>query len=605
MQVSLLSNLGSVVWPMPTFVRPSAVQKILLASTLVFFILPHVLNAATLTITSSNPPLVMIKVYPADSGGASNGTTAMSRAYSSPTTRVWLTAPLRSGNNYFVKWQRNGVDFGTASTISLLADANYTLTAVYETPSCAGIDVNPGTDNIKNAVAAHPAGTTFCIKAGIHRFTVAVTPARNQRLIGETGAILNGSKVLTSFVREGRYWVATGQTQEETRPSVDSKYLVCISSAPQCVYHEKVFRDNQELWQENSLSALGTGEFYFDYAGDRIYLYDDPMGHTIEATTGSGGLVGFSGSNPGVVVKNLIVEKFGGGYVPGESHSALKGSDWVIENNEFRNNTQGFITYGAAGIARNNYVHHNGQYGVLGGALIEGNVVSFNNTDGFHIGLDAGGSKFLHTTNLTLRGNVFSDNIGRAIWADYDNVNSLYENNIIERNTGPGIDNEVNCAATARYNVLRDNNSANTGRSLSDGGQINARMSRDFQIYGNDITATGVGVDGIALRGGDAPYNAPCGASVLRDVSVHDNIVRLDRSDHHGLVGSGDNIQFTNNTYIVDDLTTAYFQYNSTPTTRTVWQGTYGQDVTGSFIVHGASGTTAPAAPSGVRMLGQ
>jgi hypothetical protein len=51
-----------------------------------------------------------IFVYPLDSSGRGAGSATFGRSYAS-NTRVWLSAPLRSGNNYFVKWQRNGVDF--------------------------------------------------------------------------------------------------------------------------------------------------------------------------------------------------------------------------------------------------------------------------------------------------------------------------------------------------------------------------------------------------------------------------------------------------------------------------------------------------------------
>ena len=329
----------------------------------------------TLSVTAVNPGSgVSVRVYPADISGLSDGTASLTRSYSA-NTRVWISAALRSGNNYFIKWQKDGVDFDSASTTSLVMDANHALTAVYETPSCSGVAVYPGIDSLKNAVAAYPAGSTFCLKAGIHRFTASVGARTNDRYIGETGAILNGSKVLSSFTRVGSYWVASGQTQRESmfHPAI------CNVSTPSCIYPEKVFIDGRDLWQVTSLAALGPGRFYFDYANAQIYLYDDPTGHLVEATTGSGGIIGFTGgSSNNVVVKNLVFEKFGGGEVSGSSHDALKAvGGWRVENNEMRLISTVAISNYGNGTVRNNYLHHNGKYGIVGNALIEGNTLSY------------------------------------------------------------------------------------------------------------------------------------------------------------------------------------------------------------------------------------
>jgi hypothetical protein len=550
---------------------------------------PTTTTTPTLSVTSLNPTSgVSIRVYPADTSGLGDGTSSLSRTYQ-PSARIWLAAALRSGSNYFIKWQKDGVDYDTASTTSVVMDANHTFTAVYETPSCVGVSVYPGTDSIKNAVAAYPAGTTFCIKAGTHRLTTSITAQTGDKYIGETGAILNGSKILTSFQKSGSYWVATGQYQQEPTFSPS----LCLGSAPSCIYPEKVFVDGNDLWQVTSLSTLGTGQFYFDYANAAIYLFDDPTGHLVEATTGAGGIIGYSGgSSDNVVVKNLIFEKFGGGDVIASSHNVLKAVDgWRVENNEVRFNSYiGVANYGN-GAVRNNYIHHNGEYGLGGGGLIEGNTIANNNTDGFDPNNDAGGSKFLRTIGLVVRGNTASSNTGRGFWTDYDNLNAMYENNIIENNTEMGIFHEVSCAVVIRNNVARGNNSAMAGKSLWNGGQIYARSSKDMQIYGNDVTAAGPGTHGISLRGGDAPYSTTnCGTVQLQNIQVHDNVIRLDTGDQNGMVGgyagygATYNIQFSNNTYYLTDLTGVYFLFDAASTVlpKEQWQA-LGQDVTGKF----------------------
>ena len=53
------------------------------------------------------------------------------------------------------------------------------------------------------------------------------------------GTVLNGSRLLTDFSREGRYWVASGQTQH------GRKHGECVSAAPACNLPEGVFIDDK------------------------------------------------------------------------------------------------------------------------------------------------------------------------------------------------------------------------------------------------------------------------------------------------------------------------------------------------------------------------
>jgi len=477
-------------------------------------------------------------------------------------------------------------------------DANHTFTAVYETPACVGVEVYPGVDSIKSAVAAYPAGTTFCIKAGIHRFNSSVTARTGDKYIGEPGAILSGAKVLTSFAHSGSYWIATGQTQQEPVPSsTNGGWPVCLTTAPMCIYREKVFMNGQDLWQVGSTAELAPGTFYFDYANDTIYLYDDPTGKLVEATTGSGGIVGYSGgANDNVTIKNLVFEKFGGGYTTANGHNALKtASGWVVQNSEFR-----FISYmgvmNNGSLVRNNYIHHNGQYGVTGSGTFEGNVISENNTDGWNTGNDAGASKFHGVNGLVARGNIVANNQSRGLWTDTDNINTTYENNIIENNVEMGILHEKSCGASIRYNVLRGNATAYTGKAIWSAAQIFARASKDLQIFGNDVTAeapaaNGIGIYNPFVNGVQVTYNGPnCGIIETRNVAVHDNVVRLDVGQQNGIAGGGTgyaatyNVLFSNNVNYLQDLTKAYFQVDGgTIKTKELWQAN-GQDVTGKFL---------------------
>lgn len=88
----------------------------------------------TLTVNSINPNSgVPITVSPNADGGLGNGTTQFTRTYKHFTT-VFLTAPISAGgNNYFLKWQKNGVDLTNTRTTSVNMGTNHTMTAVYTT----------------------------------------------------------------------------------------------------------------------------------------------------------------------------------------------------------------------------------------------------------------------------------------------------------------------------------------------------------------------------------------------------------------------------------------------------------------------------------------
>ncbi|MCL6098498.1 MAG: DNRLRE domain-containing protein [Bacteroidetes bacterium] len=91
-------------------------------------------STRTLTIASSNPNSgVNISVSPNDNNNLGNGSTPFTRTFNNNTS-VTLTAPASASGNNFLKWQRNGSDYLTTQSITFSLDADYTFTAVYQTP---------------------------------------------------------------------------------------------------------------------------------------------------------------------------------------------------------------------------------------------------------------------------------------------------------------------------------------------------------------------------------------------------------------------------------------------------------------------------------------
>ena len=95
---------------------------------------------ATLTVTSNPTSGVGITVSPSDNNSQDNGVTPFTRTYNRNTT-VTLSAPPTAGGNTFSAWQRDGTHFSSSSNVSVVMDANHTMTAVYVVPPTATLNV--------------------------------------------------------------------------------------------------------------------------------------------------------------------------------------------------------------------------------------------------------------------------------------------------------------------------------------------------------------------------------------------------------------------------------------------------------------------------------
>ena len=141
-----------------------------------------------------------------------------------------------------------------------------------------GIVINPG-DDIQSIVDTNPEGTTFILKAGVHRFR-EIWPKDGNTFIGENGAIMNGSRLLTEFETDGGLYYAANQTQGDWYGGSD----ICQEGWERCNHPEDLYFDNVPLRHVTSLADVAPGKWFFDYDADRIYFADDPTGHTVETS---------------------------------------------------------------------------------------------------------------------------------------------------------------------------------------------------------------------------------------------------------------------------------------------------------------------------------
>ncbi|MCA6122018.1 right-handed parallel beta-helix repeat-containing protein [Bradyrhizobium sp. WSM 1704] len=340
------------------------------------------------------------------------------------------------------------------------------------------IAVEPGAA-IQPAVERAGEGAAFCLKNGIHRVQ-AVRPKSGQTFSGEGQTILNGSRLLTAFSRDGRYWVASGQDQR------GQKHGRCARDAPACDLPEAVFMDDQPLVPVLRKDSLEAGRFYLDRSSGRLYLADDPAGRKVEATAAA---FAFESAARNVTIRNIIIEKYASVAQKGAVQSG--NTAWVIENCEVRLNSGIGIVARAGGRVRECDVHHNGQLGIGGKGrdiIVEDNRIWANNIHGFDFGWEAGGLKIVLSDGVILRGNHVHDNVGPGLWCDINCRNVLYEDNIVERNQGAGIFHEISFAAVIRNNTVRNNGIAEN--TWFWGNDILIAASQDVQVYGNRLTVS-------------------------------------------------------------------------------------------------------------------
>ena len=433
------------------------------------------------------------------------------------------------------------------------------------TAPCGGIVLSPS-DDVAGVMDRHPAGTLFCFSSGTYNLKSALTPEDGDRLVGASGAILNGATAVSNWTSAQGRWVAhVPLTATKTDWSGDSLLF------PQAVYQEDLFVIGLQLTKVGvadqgrvvgeGADSVGPGEYFVDYDNDTIHLGSDPSGLIAEVSTTPAGI---ESSANDVQVSDLVIEKFAG---PGiESAGGLR---WTIERNEIRfNHTRALKVYGE-GRVLNNFVHHNGQYGLTGTGtknVFEGNEVSFNNAARFARSTesfwDAGGTKFVRNTDLVIRNNNVHDNFGDGIWVDIDNRAVSISGNRVERNSRIGINYEISFGALIEGNIVADNGYVG----------IWVNSSRDVTLTGNEVARNKHSIVVVQQsRGSDY---------VTSNVQVIGNTIV-----NSGVTGTRETTAavFRDNTYKVTSLTSKLWQWDSDLLDAVGWKAA-GQDRNATFL---------------------
>ena len=401
------------------------------------------------------------------------------------------------------------------------------------------------------------------IASGVHRLQ-QVRPKDGQVFTGEPGAVMSGAKVLTGFSHEGNLWVATSQTQQGPVHPEAATYQIMLPGYEHEDHPEDLFFDGVRLRHVAARSQLGPGKWFFDYAADKIYLFDDPTGHLVETSVSAHAF--FGPGVQGVVIENLTVRHYATPTQTG-AIDANGTKNWTIRYVDASYNHAIGIHTGPGTHLNHSLMTHNGQMGLRGvgdAMVVEQNEIAFNHELGYNWMWEAGALKILGSTGTVFGQNWVHDNAGPGIWFDGFNRATTIESNLVERNTHIGIFYEISYGPTKiRWNIVRRNGAGQPGGL---GAGILISNSRDVEVSDNAVDNNQNGILAIMVN----RERGPDGMLETANVKVLGNDIRM-VSGATGLVDeTGNDAFYTAKGNVFEDNT---YRLDAPGALRFVWTG--------------------------------
>jgi Right handed beta helix region len=388
------------------------------------------------------------------------------------------------------------------------------------------VDIAPGTA-WQPIVDACPPGTTFTIRAGIHRHQ-SVAPKDSQSFLGEPGAVLTGARVLSSAAfRSAGPGVWTIGQQTQASPLHGGACQMTPRFAEDwsgCDYNEELFIDRIRQRHVTTRGAVGPGAWFFDYPHDTIVIGTDPADRLVETSITP---YAFLPTADHVSIAGLTIEQ----YACPAQYGAINAegtAGWSVRDCLLQLHHGGGVRLGHYCVVRGNAIMRNGQIGVVGAghrALILDNEIAYSNEAHFDPGWEAGGMKIVLSDGAVVAGNRVHHNGGPGIWGDIDNRFLLIEKNVVEDNEQIGIFYEISYGAVIRQNIVRRNGLAPWVSDYIWGVGILVAASPDVEVAHNVLEGNRGGVAGVQQPRGTGTY----GPHLVTGLHVHHNTTQMDQ----------------------------------------------------------------------------
>ena len=357
--------------------------------------------------------------------------------------------------------------------------------AIFVSPS--GNNANPGTigapvSSLGTGLAKVPTGGTVVLRGGVYHARGFTTRSVTVQNYPRETVWLDGSVVLTGWVKSGATWVKSGWTTEfSSSMGLDAatRASFLTSDAPMAAHPDQVFLNGAQLKQVSASSQVTAGTFYVDNPGDRIIIGSDPTGKEVRASDLPQAIV-LSGDNS--LLRGIGVRRYANGY-EFKGAAQVNGSGGGVENVVVNDTaTIGLSMAGINKTVNQATARRNGMLGIGGNinddSLVQNSIASENNTEGFKAEPVAGGMKFTSARTITVRNNEANSNgKGSGIWFDVSCYNMTLVNNTANSNLKYGLEAEISGKGIIANNIAWNNKEAN----------IILFDANDFKVYNNEV----------------------------------------------------------------------------------------------------------------------
>ncbi|MFD4026272.1 sigma-70 family RNA polymerase sigma factor [Streptomyces sp. NPDC058576] len=372
--------------------------------------------------------------------------------------------------------------------------------------------------DLRQALSAAKRGATVVLRGGTYRVgKLAVRKQVTVRSAPGAQVWLKGSEEVRDWSGEDGRW-CTPWEHHLTAPAWEKPEEYLDPDSPMASRRDQVYADGSALRQVAGVDDVRAGTFAVDPGGKRLCVGADPSGRTMEATSQRYGLTVWGPATAGTQVRGIGFAHYG-------DEGLRIGAPRVTVDRvtAVRNGVMGVNLLGDGGpddvVVRGSNLSFNGRKGMGGGKatnlLLENNLVSYNNTEGFRTAWDAAGIKVTDSAGVTARGNHLLGNYAHALWLDIDVRDAEVTGNRLTANRQFGVFFEISRGA-----VLAGNVSANNGAGVAVANASGARIVNNT-LSGN---VTNLLVKENAQRK-PQPWEAKTGATfTTRDVSVTNNL---------------------------------------------------------------------------------
>ncbi|MEM9201336.1 MAG: right-handed parallel beta-helix repeat-containing protein [Actinomycetota bacterium] len=412
------------------------------------------------------------------------------------------------------------------------------------TVDASGIHVGPGQayPSIASAASAAPAGSTIVIHDNGDAYRESFTSdgwlGKQLHFVAAPGErpVVSGADVVTAWTTDGHgrwFHAYVGDVYEFDLPVENASIIPqqIMVSDPNAGLLEQVFVDGQSLVQQASLADLVPGSFYVDRDADRVYLADDPSGHTVEVTSRKRAVLFASGA-AGSSIEGLTITAFSPTHTDGRGMVVVDRADDIVLRDVVLSYSSATALLAVRGdrltLDRVSAIS-NGARGMSGDRLDELTIsrsrFEHNNRERFDYQVCGSGTycvlagvKLTRSTNVDVTFSDFSDNQSTGFWCDLSCSDLVFVGNHAANNARHGAYFEVSERATIEANLFVANGDAG----------VKTSGSRDVRIAHNTFMANSTHINiGADYRPGTIAHHTSQDTH-MRNIDVVDNVFAED-----------------------------------------------------------------------------